>query len=242
MSAIEQGASGAPANLVPKNRRMPSSLFAGGEVIPFQGKTKHLTIDVYHSRGNGTQTPITGMTEYAGLVEVFTEQYLDIYPNRDREISIERMKRSLSHPRTIAMLVRDGDIPVGFGIFPKLLIGGEPVFYSSRALLPDYEEQGAGTYMLERGIQRHQQESHRFIHYGVLMTQNPFSIVTLRKLQRKGVVGKILPYDELYDRREGAEYVNWDAQDFMLGVYREVRIHSRSMSSSTEVSKSELIE
>lgn len=217
-------------------------LFERGVVTHFQGKTNFYDIETYHSGNDGNQAPFTKMPEYAGLVDLAAQLYLDIYPTRNRNISIDRMRRSLSHPRTILMLARDGDIPVGFGIFPRLIIAGESVLYSSRGFLPGHEGQGLGTHVLERAIQLQLEESHRFIRYGVLMTQNWLSVVTLRKLQRACVIGKILPFDERYDRREDSQSVNRDAQYIMLGVHREVYLNSLGINTGTGMSKGELVE
>lgn len=241
MSAVEKGAVDAPIYKEPKNGNglHLSTLFGRGKVMTFQGKTNFYPIEIYRS---GNQTPFTRMPEYSGLIDVTTDLYLGIYPTRKRGISIDRMRRSLSHPRTILMLARDGDTPVGFGIFPRLLFGGDSVLYSSRGFLPDHEGQGLGTHFLDTAIQLHQQESYRFIRYGVLMTQNWLSVVTLRKLQRSGMIGKILPFDERYDKKEDDKYVNREAQYTVLGVHREVYLNSLGINTGTGVSKGELVE
>lgn len=202
----------------------------------FQGKTNIYGIETYYS---GRSNRFTDMAEYSGLVDTVTGLYLDIYPNRDREISIDRIRRGLSHPRTILMLAKHHQgIPVGFGIFPRLFIDGGPVLYSSRAFMPEHEGQGLGTHFLNRAISMHREivaGMHRSLYYGVLMTQSAFSIVTLKRLQELGRVGKIYPLDELYDR-------NREAQSVLLAVHREVYMHSLSIDTITGVSKGELRE
>ena len=202
-------------------------------ISPFGGKSKGYDIDTYYS---GKRTAFTAMPEYAGLIDAVTDLYLCIYPTRDREISIERMRKWLSHPRTILMLVLNEDIPVGFGIFPRLIVDRERVLYSSRALLPEHEGQHVGTHLLDKAIRLYQEElarTHSSLHWGVLMTQSAFSIVTLKKLQREGNIGTIFPVDEPYDH-------NRDAQSVLLAVYREVYLRSLSIDTITGVSRGEL--
>ncbi len=202
---------------------------------PFQGKTRSYLMEI-HNSGKGNN--FMDMPEYSGLVGTVTDLYLGVYPCRDRDLSIDRMRSSLSHPRTILMLARHEGIPVGFGIFPRLSIDGEPILYSTRAFMPDHEGQGLGTHSLDRAIQLHQEiltKMHRSLRWGVLMTQNAFSIVTLKRLQALGRIGVIYPLDELYDRDR-------DAQSVLLAVHREVYMHSLSIDTLTGVSRGELRE
>lgn len=209
-------------------------LFEGGEINHFAGKTKPYSIEIYNS---GKRNGFTGMPEYSGLIDVATNLYLNIYSTRDRELSIDRMKRGLSHPRTILMLALHQGTPVGFGLFPRLLISGEPVIYSSRGFEPKHEGEGLGTQVLDKAIQLHQKESYRSIRFGVLMTQNAFSVVTLYKLKERGLIEKILPFDERYDQDPEQE-----AQRIMLGVHREVYMKSLVLIPPTGVSRGELKE
>lgn len=199
----------------------------------FQGKTNIYAVETYYS---GRSNRFTAMPEDSDLVGTVTGLYLAVYPNRDREISIDRMRRGLSHPRTILMLAKHQGIPVGFGIFPRLPIDGEPVLYSSRAFMPEHEGQGLGTHFLDKAISLHQEivtGMHRSLRWGVLMTQSAFSILTLKRLQELGRIGKIYPLDEPYDR-------NRDAQSVLLGVHKEVLMYSQSIDTRTGVSISEL--
>lgn len=202
---------------------------------PFQGKAGSYVVEAHYSDKSNR---FTDMPEYSRLLATVTDLYLGVYPNRDREISIERMKRGLSHPRTILMLAKHEGIPVGFGIFPRFFINGEPILYSTRAFMPKHEGQGLGTHVLNRAILLHHEivtGMHRSLRWGVLMTQNAFSIVTLKRLQESGRVGKIYPVDELYGE-------NRDAQSILLAVHREVYMHSLGIDTFTGVSRAELRE
>lgn len=204
-------------------------------VEPFPGKAANYRVEAYYSDKSNR---FTDMPEYSELVDTVTGLYLGVYPTRDREISIDRMRRSLSHPRTILMLARHQGNPVGFGIFPRFFIDGEPILYSTRAFMPEHEGQGLGTHVLNRAIMLHQEivtGMHRSLRWGVLMTQNAFSIVTLKRLQESGRVGKIYPVDELYNE-------NRDAQSILLAVHREVYMHSLGIDTFTGVSRAELKE
>ncbi len=213
-------------------------LFAGGVVTFFKGKTNEYCVETYTTpNGNG----FTSMSEYSDLVEAVTALYLGVYSNRDKDISIERMKRSLSHPRTILELVTHQGIPVGFGIFPRLLIEvgeppyREPVIYSTRAFEKDYEGDGLGTHVLDRAIQLHQEQSlkgHRLVRYGALMSQNPLSVYTLEGLD---YVEQIWPFGERYEK-------NTTPQSIMLGIHHKVRMSSLSINTQTGVSEGELSE
>lgn len=207
----------------------------------FEGKTKKYTVETYITPNGGS---FTNMPECSDLVDIVTGLYLSVYPDRDRAISIERMKKSLSYPRTIIELVTHQNIPVGFGIFPRLLIdlpGGrrEPVIYSTRAFEEDHEGEGLGTHVLSKAIRLHQEETlkgHRLIRFGVLMTQNPLSVYTLEKGDD---VEENWPFGGFYNRNtEDAE----EAQSIMLGVHAKVRMSSESINTYTGVSKGELSE
>lgn len=209
------------------------SLFERRGVVAFQGKTKNYCIETQMTP-NGhvfTDTP-----EYSGLVEVVTNLYLAVYANRDRDISIERMRKSLSHPRTILELATYKGNPVGFGIFPRLIISGEQVLYSTRAFKEDHEGEGLGTHVLSEAIRLHQGESakaHRSLRWGALMTQNPLSVLTLRKLD---LIELIYPFDALYGGK------NRQAQSLLLGIHKAVYMSSRGIDTITGVSKGELSE
>ena len=203
----------------------------GGRETPFNGKTKVYTIKTFHSG----RDRFMEMSEFAPLIDQATDLYLKVYPTRDTDMSVERMKHSLSHPRTILMLAEHKGVPVGFGIFPRLLIGGEPVPYSSRAFLPEHEGQGLGPHTLGTAIELHQEEvarSHRIIHYGFLMTQNAFSIDTLRKIPS---IGEIFPFDMRYNIDRVAQYL-------LLGVHNQVYLASQGINTITGVSEGELSE
>lgn len=205
-------------------------LCEGGKAIGFQGKTNVYRIEIYNS---GYRSAFIDRPEYSGLIDVVTGLYLDIFQNRDRDISIERMRKSLSRPRTLLMLAMYQGVPVGFGIFPRFLINRESVLYSTRAFLPEHEGQGLGLHFLDEAIRLHQKalsRSHRLLRWGVLMTQNALSVVTLRRLD---VVEKIFPFDELYTADREAQY-------YMLAIHSKVFLSSRFLSTITGVSKGEM--
>lgn len=209
-------------------------LFPGGQVTEFKGKTRNYSIETYHSNG-GNRHAFSQMPEYSDLVNTVTGLYLNIYPNRDRDVSTERMARSLSHPRTILMLARYEGVPVGFGIFPRLLIYSEPVVYSSRAFRHRHEGEGLGTFVLEKGIDEHRKEcskSHKSLRWAALMTQNPYSVVTAEKLPG---VEEIYPFSKRYDE-------NREAQWYLLGVHHAVYMASLGIKTVTGVSRGELRE
>lgn len=214
------------------------TLFPGGVATTFQGKTREYCIETYRTPNGHT---LTDIPEYSGLVDVITGLYLGVYPNRDKNISIERMKRSLSHPRTILELATYEGKAVGFGIFPRLLIDvpgskeSVPVVYSTRAFLKDHEGGGLGTHVLSEAIQLHQEvvaRGNRRIYYVALMTQNPLSVLTLGKIPD---VETIFPFDALYA-------TDPTAQHLMLGVHNEAMMSSENINTITGVSTAELKE
>lgn len=218
-------------NIIPSSTR---PLFKGGVVVDVPGKTKDYTIETHHSKG-GNRLAFTNMPEYSGLVDTLTNLYLDVYPNRNRKISIERMKKTLSHPRTIVMLARHEGIPVGFGVFPKLLIYGDPVIYSSRAFKRRHESQGLGTYILREAIEEHRRESlraHRSLRWVAFMTQNPYSELTAEKLPD---IEENYPFGKRYNKSAEATW-------YMLGVHHQVYLSSLGIDTVTGVSRGELRE
>lgn len=220
-----------------------STLFGGGRVMTFQGKTNLYDLETY----NSGRAAFTDMPEYAGLVDLATEVYLDTYPKRDRNKSIDRMRRGLSHPRTILMLALHEGNAIGFGIFPRLFTSEGPVIYSSRAFQGGHDGQGLGTLVLGRGIQLQQEESskaHRSLHWGNLMTQNELSIYTLYKLKEAGIIEKIFPFDYLYDETEEEKKdIDADAaRHIMLDMHNRFHIDSMGINNVTGVSKAELRE
>lgn len=249
MAAVEKGAVDAPPypagqNPANGNDLHSETLFGGGGVTTFQGKTNLYDLETY----NSGKLAFTDMPEYAGLVDLATEVYLATYPNRGRDKSIERMRKGLSHPRTILMLALHEGNAVGFGIFPRIFTSeGPPVIYSSRAFQEGHDGQGLGTYVLERGIQLQQEESsraHRSLHWGNLMTQNELSIYTLYKLKEVGIIEKIFPFDYLYDEAEEEKKdIDADAaRHIMLGMHNLFHIDSMGINNITGVSKGELRE
>lgn len=209
-------------------------LFKGGLISGLKGKTKDYTIETYHSNG-GNRVAFSEMPEYSDLVRVVTDLYLSVYPNRDRRLSIERMRKGLSHPRTILMLARHEGIPVGFGLFPRLLIYGEQVVYSSRAFKHRHESEGLGSYVLGKGIEEHRKESlkaHRSLRWAALMTQNPYSVLTAERLPDVDVV---YPLGKRFDQ-------NREAQWYLLGVHHMMNMASLGIDTVTGVSRGELRE
>ncbi|OGE33487.1 hypothetical protein A3J19_01575 [Candidatus Daviesbacteria bacterium RIFCSPLOWO2_02_FULL_41_8] len=154
----------------------------------FQGRSNEYDVRVYRSN-HGNKASFAEIPECAGLIEDITDLYLGVYPQRDRDKSIERVRKSLSYPRTIVELAYSEDQLVGAGIFPRFNLEGEPLFYSSRFILPDHTRQGLGPYMMEDAILRHQQElatAHRVLRFGAIMAMNPDSVGSLWKLSIVG--------------------------------------------------------
>lgn len=248
MNAVEKGAIDALTYLEGHKPEIGeglhlNTLFGGGRVTTFQGKTNLYDLETY----NSGRAAFTDMPEYAGLVDLATEVYLATYPNRGRDKSIERMRKGLSYPRTILMLALHEGYPVGFGIFPRLFTPEGSVLYSSRAFQRGHDGQGLGTYVLRKGIRLQQEESakaHRLLHWGNLMTQNELSIYTLGKLKKAGVIEKIFPFDHLYDEAEEDEKdKDTDAaRHIMLGMHNRFHIDSIGINNFTGVSKGELRE
>lgn len=207
-------------------------LFRGGETTHFTGKSNTYHVETYRS-GKGR---FTELSQYSGVKDVVTGLYLPVHHTRDRKISIERMEKSLSYPRTILELIKYQDGLVGFGIFTRLLISSpekftsEPVIHSTRAILSEHEGQGLGTHILERAVQLHQEESHKPLRWGALMTQNPLSVFTLEKVPS---VDEIYPFAKRYNANRWAQFI-------MLGVHQAVLMNSLGINTVTGVSKGEL--
>lgn len=208
----------------------------------FQGKTRLYRVETYRSGTN--RSGFLGVPEYERLVEIIRDSYLNTYPTRDRDISIRRVERSLSHPRTILELALYEGIPIGYGIFPRLRIETndpepESVLYSSRAFQEEHEGEGLGTHFLSEAIRLHQEERvqlHKpLLKWGALMTQNAYSIRSLIKLQRLGIIGKIRPFDEIFERDP-------KSQSLLLGVHQQAFVGSLGIDTITGVSRGELRE
>lgn len=205
-------------------------------ITTFQGRDKTYIVEAYNS--GALRNGFMGVPEYRCLVETGIEVYLQTYPDRNKEMSIERVKKILSHPRTILELLKHEDIAVGLGVFPRLFIEGDHGLYSSRAIVAEHERQGGGVYILDRAMELHNEElarSHNRLRWGALMTQNPASIVSL---QRAPKVKDIHPFLRLDGRYEP----NSKAQRIMLAVHNWAMMNSRSINTLTGVSKSELWE
>ncbi len=211
---------------------MPLESLQKGEVTSFQGKSTTYTVETYKSdRIKG----FTQMPDYNELVEVVTDLYLNRYPQRGREPSIDRVRRSMSHPRTILLLARQQGVPIGFGIFSRLYLSREPILYASPVFQEDQEDEGLEMEVLNKAIQLHEEDvatSYRFIRFGVLTTQNPFLVGRLEQLP---AIETIFPFHQRYNK-------NPEAQKIMLEVHRKVMINSQSIYTETGVSKGELLE
>ncbi len=220
---------------------MAEPRYGAGLVLPFQGKTAFYQIEAYDSGPKG----FTEQPEYSALNEEIVELYLATYPYRDRDISVKRMKRGLSHPRSKLLVARHGDETKGFGLFPKFYFEGEPVIYSTRAFL--VEGDGLGTFILDAGIQLHQADAikgrNRIPRWGVLMTQSVYSILTLIKLKsekHQKRLEELLPFDFRYDNK-----IHPDAPLAMklwTQVENHVGLSSTELIKGTGVSRGELRE
>ncbi len=217
---------------------LPKPRYEGGIVIPFQGKTTFYYIEAYDSGSRG----FTEQLEYSSLVDQTVELYLATYPYRDHDMSVERIMRGLSHPRTKLLIAYDGDVAKGFGLFPRFSFEGEPVIYSSRAFLK--EGDGLGTGVLDLGIQLHQEDAikgrNKIPSWGVLMTQNVYSKMTLDKLKEQGRIKKILPFDVRYDDKVDPDAPL--AKRLMGAVHNYVNLNSAALFTGTGVSRGELRE
>lgn len=163
------------------------------------------------------------------MVDLSRNLYAAVYPERARrnpELTTDRVLKSLSYPRTILMFALHEEVPVGYGIFPRLDIEGRPVLYSSRGYVLDHEREGIGTHVLERAIELHRRESARArrpLFDGMLMTQNWYSIRSLEHLRDSGVIEKIQSLDEPYDD---------EGKIILYGVHSKVFVASTAIEDS----------
>lgn len=207
----------------------PQLLLPRGETTSFRGRTRLYTIRMFRSGSeHGFVTRIDEDNfklnpELVPLVKTVDDLYQRVYPERTKrnpELTTKRILKSLSNPRTLLYLILHEGVAVGYGIFPRLDSDGESIFYSSRAILPEHVQEGAGTHILELGIRRHRKETTRLsrpLHDGFLMTQRWESIRSLEKLRDRGIIGKIQPIEEPFDERGvGLLYV----------VHAQVRVNS----------------
>lgn len=216
-------------------------LFGRGVVTDFVGKNADLyTIETYKSGSENSFVKQVGVgyieaPGYDGLVATLMGIYEAVYPERTKRnpvLTLDRMIRTLSHPRTILEIIRhEGVIPVGYGIFPKLDVWGEPVFYSSRAIVLEHEGLGLGIHIFERAIELHRRVN-KLLHNGMFMTQNCYSIRTLEILRDKGVIEKIQSLGEPYGN---------EGKGILYGVHSRVWLASQAIE-ETGVSRGELRE
>lgn len=206
-------------------------LFPGGIVTTFEGKTRDYIVDRY--------LITEGSRRY--LTKIAIDIYLRTYPERDQELSIERMKHGLSHPRTILQLARYAGVPVGFGTLRGMtFITGSPgkrerIGYSSRAIVEEHGGEGIGTMFLDEGIKA-LDAPEKPLDAISLMTQNVLSVVTLRKsIVKLGFGETIYPFDQIYAG-------NRPLQDLLLAVHKEVRLSSDSIRTWNGLSEGELKE
>lgn len=205
-------------------------------ITTFQGKDNVYTVETYNS--GALRNGFMGVPEYRCVVDDVKGAYLRTYIDRDVDMSIGRVEKILSHPRTILELVKHEGIVVGFGAFPRLFIEGDQVLYSSRAFESEHERQGGGVYVLDRAIELHNEElakSHNRLRSGALMTQNPASIVSLQRAQRAKDIHPFLRLGGRYER-------NSKPQRIMLAVHNWAMMNSRSINTLTGVSKGEVWE
>lgn len=223
-----------------------------GQVSPFQGKTNFYEVYTFRSGTDSSFVTRATANEYVvmpsnrDLFIVFDALYRLVYPQRaakDPVLTMRRMMKAFSHRRTIGELVLYEGMPVAGGIFPVFDINGEPTMYSTRYVLKEHENEGIGTHILERAISLHQRDSARrhqpMFNLG-LMTQSWKSVLTLEHLKRRGIVEKIQPLDEPYDRA---------GKDILWGVHARVWVNSAaidenglSMGELSEVGENETVE
>lgn len=214
----------------------------GPRISSYQGRNNLYTTETYNS-GNA-RNGFMGIPEAANLVTDARDVYLQTYPSRDRQMSIERVERNLSHPRIFLTLIKHEDILVGIGIFPRLFIDGDSVLYSSRAIVPEHEREGLGPYILDLAMQYHDEElakSHTRLRYGVLFTQNPASVVSLQRAPRADNIFPFL-HKEAGDKFAGRYRIGSKEQRIMNAVYNISSMYSTGITNLTGVSKRELWE
>lgn len=210
----------------------------------FSGRTRSYTVKTFKSGAEHGFVRVSAqqfqpIEEFAPLVGIIHNLYCDVYPERARrnpELTAQRILQSLSHPRTILELILCGEKPVGYGIFPKLDVGGEPVLYSSRAILAQHIQEGLGTHILGEAIVQARKESARCkrrpLRSGFLMTQKWESIRSLEVLKERGLVGTIQPIDKPFDS---------EGEKLLFMVHSQMRINSTGIE-LTGRSRRELIE
>lgn len=226
-----EGMNGFPESPISARDSNLRPYFEGGIVTPFQG-----------TRGNGYNLERHNITSAnrKDLTSIATGVYLDTYPDRDRELSIERMRHGLIHPNTTLRLAIFAGKPVAIAILREMTFSvGDPlrrerVGYSTRAMLDEHQRQGLGTKFLEEGV-KVQEEEKKPLDAIALMTQNVESIATLKRaIQRAAFGTKIYPFDELYTERA--------LQDLLLSLHKEVRMSSDLIRTWNGVSEGELKE
>ncbi len=221
------------------------ALLDRGAASPFQGRTNEYGIYTFRSgpKHGFVERTKSGLLVVPGnkdLAVVIDRLYRSVYPERaekNPELTTERILKGLSYPNTILTLIMFGELPVGFGIFPRLEVGAyrEPVLYSSRAIIKAHEHEGVGTHVLERAISLQQRDSLRFhkpLRHGMLMTQSWKSVRSLEHLKETGSIEKIQPLDEPYDRL---------GKDILFGVHSQVWVNSEAID-ETGLSRGELSE
>lgn len=228
------------ATRIENDRHIPTSVTSfegkGGldyEIVTYRSGSEGSFVRKVENNGYSVDT------ECADLVETVRRLYIAVYPERARRnptLTDLRIQKGLSYPRTVLELIKHRGVPVGYGIFPRFDIEGEPVLYSSRAIISTHEKEGLGTHILERAIAIHNTAVHRGQHRplleGMLMTQKWESIRSLEHLQERGVVDKIQPIGEDYDEQ---------GKRILYGVHAKVFVSSAAID-ERGVSKGELRE
>lgn len=235
---LEAMASGIPVSgKVNIKHKLPKPLFEEGEVSEFQGEGNLYYIETYRTHnGSGfvkrvSESSYQDIPEFVGLVGLVRDLYEEVYPERSRkdpDLTTKRVLKSMSFPRTILMIAMHEQLPVGFGIFPRLDVRGEPVLYSSRGFVKEHEHHGLGTIFLERSIGQHRDESlraHRSLTNGMLFSQNWYSLRSLEILKERGVIENIQSpiFDESYD--EAGKHI-------LYGIHSQVWVASASIEES----------
>ncbi|MBI3103959.1 hypothetical protein HYZ05_03380 [Candidatus Daviesbacteria bacterium] len=200
--------------------------------IPFQGSrdNKPYIWEVHNS--GATRTGFLGIPECRELVEnIVPGLYLKTYPYRDQAMASARVTMTLSHPRSILMLARYEDEYVGYGVFPRLVIRGDSVVYSSRAFTAAHEGQGLGTNALDQVIKIHNDELRRLhqkpLAYGALYTGSPVSLASIVRSENTDNVRPLFRREGL---KGGGRYV------MLSGPQRVVKeIHSLFLPNTTSL-------
>ena len=202
--------------------------------VSFQGRGRSYTWKVHYS--GSSKNGFLGMPGYKDLTDrIVPELYMNTYPYRDEAMSRARVTMTLNQQRTFLMLARDENMDyVGYGVFPRLLVGTNYVMYSSRAFIEEHEGQGLGTDGLNLAMGLHNEDlrrSHQKLVYGALYTGNPVSLASVVRANNTDNIRPLRKQLEDEDLRKGGGSYQ------MLSVPIQVvkAIHAQFLPNTTEL-------